>query len=880
MGQCLSRRKCASHCARIIKVTRSQDTLHGGGIFLFVLALLLVFSIYLVSNSTAQEIAAASSSPPPAASDPARAELAAAFPRSLDGTVSLVVSISVNTETRGDFFVELDEQGQLFLRRDDVVDVLRLYFAADQTVLIRKEPFIPLGALREVRYSFDEKTLVLVILGKARETRKTAIDMYPLPSRPKDVYYPREQSAFLNYGLNYSQANPGGFQSFSVSNKLGLRAGDVFFISDSLYTKTEKSDKFVRLSSNATYERRDDLQWLVLGDQFANSGDLGSTLNIGGLGFSKVYSLDPYFITQPLFNLGGVTAFPSRAEIYLDGVLVGKHAIAPGPFELKNIYATGGARRLEVLLIDPFGNEERISYPLYFSALLLRQGLHEYGYHAGFLRERYGTESNDYGKPAFSAFHRYGVTSSLNVGVRAEGGDDIYNIGLLSSFLLPRAGSFSVSLAGSAANGQGGMAGSFHHSYQRGSFSANLLLRGFSREYATVGNPLPADPTKYEMNVGAGFLWQPLGSFSLSYSERETYNGSNTRVASASFSRALSRAASLYLTASATRQVDWAYSFFAGLNFNFAKVYRGAAQFSRTDGANTQALQVQKDVPRGEGLTYRASLNRSETGTTTAYSLNPYLQYNARYGIYALDASIRNTAGDTLEAYNLSAAGSLVYAGGFYGLSRPVGDSFGIVIVDKLPQAKVFSNGQEIGETDARGIMVIPTLASYGRNLITLDVKNVPLDYSISGVNRKVSPSLWSGSCISFEALKVQAVTGTLLVNNGDKKTPLEYVDTSLQVGDREIIFPTGKGGEFYLENILPADPAPGAKDDLSCSAIAQRIKSGGNYIPPGRYRGRGDFAGTKCEFFITFPITEEVITELGEVKCVIPQEAKIVRNK
>ena len=136
---------------------------------------------------------------------------------------------------------------------------------------------------------------------------------------------------------------------------------------------------------------------------------------MGGLGFSKLYKLDPYFITQPMFNLQGVTAFPSQAKIYMDGVLVGTQPIAPGVFDLRNIYTNAGAHKIEVVLTDPFGNEQKISYPLYFSQILLREGLHEYSYNVGFLREQYGVASNKYGKPVFSAFHRYGVTSSFNI---------------------------------------------------------------------------------------------------------------------------------------------------------------------------------------------------------------------------------------------------------------------------------------------------------------------------------------------------------------------------------------------------------------------------------------------------------------------------------
>ena len=64
----------------------------------------------------------------------------------------------------------------------------------------------------------------------------------------------------------------------------------------------------------------------------------------------------------------------------------------------------------------------------------------------------------------------------------------------------------------------------------------------------------------------------------------------------------------------------------------------------------------------------------------------------------------------------------------FFGLSRPVNDSFGIVVLNKeVPGAAVLNNGQEIGKTGSFGTMVVPTLTSYGQNKITLDTKNIPM---------------------------------------------------------------------------------------------------------------------------------------------------------
>jgi outer membrane usher protein len=794
---------------------------------------------------------------------------AESFPVFQKTTTQLVVNVSVNAEAKGDFFAEIDDEGKLYFKVEDLVS-LKLKIAQERVVLIKGEKFAPLGAIRDVQSTFDEKNLTLTIVGKTAENRQTTIELYPPHSTPPDVYYPRETSAFLNYGLSYLYTNPAGFQSFTSANKLGARTGDVFLVSDSLYTKTEFGSQFVRLTSSATYERRNDLQWLVVGDQFASSGDLGSTINLGGVGFSKVYKMDPYFTKQQMFSLRGVTAYPSQAQIYIDGVPAGNYTVAPGTFELKNIYSYPGNHNVEIRLRDPFGNEQKISYPVYFSAQLLGEGLHEYSYNVGFLREDFGVKSSEYGKPALSAFHRYGVTSSLNIGARAEGADGVYNGGILSSFTLPRTGSFDLSLAGSMNHGQRGAASSLLHSYQHGTFSTNLHFSFFSRQYSTVSLLASPDMTKTEGGAGVAFLAEPLGGISLSFSESENYRGVDTRIISASFSRSLTRTVSMFTTVSETRVQDTTYGFFIGINFMPSRDIHGAVQYNKTGGADTETVQIQKDTPIGEGLGYRGSLNRTESGASTSYSLNPSLTYNAKYGTYSLDASIQNSHGNENQIYNVGAAGAFVYAGGIYGLSRPVSDSFAIVMVDTVAGATIQNNGQEIGQTASSGTLIVPTLASYSQNHITVDTKNMPMDYSMPGVSSKINPSLWSGSCVAFDALKVRSVTGSVYVMKAVKRVPLEFSDISIKVGEKEVAFPTGKDGEFYMENTLADDAAGGIADKQSCRAISERRKSGGNYIHPGTYRAWVDTEGGRCEFLVTFPNTEDVISDIGDVECVM----------
>ena len=90
-------------------------------------------------------------------------------------------------------------------------------------------------------------------------------------------------------------------------------------------------------------------------------------------------------------------------------------------FELKNIApirarAMGGGNR------DPFGREERVQSPFYFTDTVLREGLSEYSYNMGF-SENFGAESNDYGARPFRS-SPVGITNSRQPGL-GEGGRHI-----------------------------------------------------------------------------------------------------------------------------------------------------------------------------------------------------------------------------------------------------------------------------------------------------------------------------------------------------------------------------------------------------------------------------------------------------------------------
>jgi outer membrane usher protein FimD/PapC len=102
-----------------------------------------------------------------------------------------------------------------------------------------------------------------------------------------------------------------------------------------------------------------------------------------------------------------------------------------------------------------------------------------------------------------------------------------------------------------------------------------------------------------------------------------------------------------------------------------------------------------------------------------------------------------------------------------------------------------------------------------------------------------VSPPLRSGSVIRFDARKYRAVTGKLHVKVDGESRPVEYHEIRMEAEGKVLSFPTGKGGEFYLENLRP-----------------------------GTYPASFEYKGRECLVVLRVPESGETIIDLGGITC------------
>ncbi len=767
------------------------------------------------------------------------------------------VSVTVNGQPKGDLLIVLRGDDELLLPVDAMAE---LGFARppEERLAIGEEEYVPLRRWPGIAYEFNEQTLTLILEVDPALLPKWSVDLaHP---RRANVYQPLDDSFFLNYGLDY---HAGGdslhFQTWRLSNEFGARLGEVLFLTDTFYQHTEDDSRFVRLTSSFTWDRRDSLQRLVAGDFFASSGELGSRANMGGISFAKVYRLDPYFIRYPLFDFTGLISLPSEVELYLDGMKVRSDRFAPGEFELRNFQSIGGAQTVEIVIRDALGREQRILSPFYFTDQILRRGLHEYSYNLGVLREDFGTASNRYADLAFSAFHRYGYSDSLNLGGRAEGGGGLINIGFESAWKTGSFGLLRLEAGASRFEDEAGAAGLLAYEFQTRHWRLRLGAQRFSPNYRTLADLETEGRRKLDLRAGVGYLTPRFGSFAFDYFRSHTYPDQERETLTLSWARRLWPRT--YLNATLRQVRDTRTRHEAALNFSwyFGQYHSVSAAYRHSSTESSQVLEARRSAPTGEGTGWHLRAARSGRDSADLYQLDSHLQHQGRYATLRGDYSLRHSGGSA-EDLRLTVAGAVVGVGDTLALTRPVRDSFALVSVGSVPEIGVLVSNQPVGRTDRRGKLIIPDLSSYFENQVAIDDRDVPIDYLMPRVRLFVSPPLRSGSCLNFPLRRYQAFTGTLLLQAEEGTIfALTHAELSLETPEGPLTFWTDGPGGFFFDNDQ-IETAWGS--DQGCGALAAADSS----LPAGVYPVTGQSGEHRFSAEIFIPESKAASTDLGTI--------------
>lgn len=180
----------------------------------------------------------------------------------------------------------------------------------------------------KVNADFDQQNYHLHV--PPERLKAQTIDLSPskiLPLSPEPPW-----SAYLDY--SYSETRAGGNLARQGSLSSHLRLFGWSLYDDHVFQDSDSGFLKQRIQTAAFHDWPAQALRLSVGDNTIDTAELGRATPFFGLRLQRNYNLQPGFISDQTASLSGITATPSTAEIYMDGVLTGTTNLGAGPFNL------------------------------------------------------------------------------------------------------------------------------------------------------------------------------------------------------------------------------------------------------------------------------------------------------------------------------------------------------------------------------------------------------------------------------------------------------------------------------------------------------------------------------------------------------------------
>jgi len=685
---------------------------------------------------------------------------------------------------------------------------------------------VSLDRLTGISYRIDEagQRLYVTATIEARAPRVIDVRSQSEASMPEPQ---RSYGGVVNYTF-FASSDAASWHNLQTFPSLSAELDSRFFspygtLSQSVIASTAAAElgqfptldtsNFTRLQTTWAYSDRDRLMSYRAGDVISGGLSWTRPVWLGGLQIERNFGLRPDLVTLPLPALSGTAAVPSTLDVYTQNVKAFTGAVPAGPFEITNLPITTGAGTARLVLHDALGRDTVTTLPFYTSIQLLRQGLYDFSAEIGLPRRYYGIESDNYDDRIMgSGSVRYGWANWLTLEGHAEGGDGLLNGGAGAVFPLGARGVASLALAGSNTDSRSG--GQYSASLELGHWGLSLYVRtqrtfGDYEDIASVtannflsfNQPIAiydgvslfnVRPPKVldQVSLSVPLRFDP-STLNLSFSQIEQVLGDRSRIVGFSFNRPFFRNSSIFASAFADLDNKDSFGVYAGISVPFgSNISTSAGAESGPNGMRFAASAAKSE--QQENGSYGWYVRDGESSPTADRAAG--LSYRAAFarvgvGVQQWDKSINGTA---------EVDGSVAFLGGNVFFANRIDDAFAVVDVG-APNVGVQYQNRPIGETDSRGVLLVPYLSSFQDNKISIDPKNLPIDADVPTTRAVVVPADHNGVLVKFGVSETSQAALIAFVDNTGK--PVGVGAQGRLEGSAQT-FVIGYDGQTYLRGL------------------------------------------------------------------------------
>jgi outer membrane usher protein len=492
-----------------------------------------------------------------------------------------------------------------------------------------------------------------------------------------------------------------------------------------------------------------------------------------GVAFYRQFSMSTSKLTYPTGNYDVYLKNKSKVSIWVNDQLQKVIDLPAGLHNLRDFNYTAGMNNVRLEIVDEFGQSETINYSYSASSEMLKPGIHQFSYAAGntsSLSPTSGEKTYDSANSTISAFHRYGFNEYVTGGANVQHDSNQSIFGLDTNLSLKKGYLRLESAYGKTVDIGSGYAAAASYVYmdyegpEKTQRSYNIGLIHKSDKFLEFGTVTPPAIAK-RLNLSLGHTRGISKTMSLNFGFNYLLNeGLTTNVANSfslrlGLSKRWNNGMSANVTANHTKTPAgdedigvlgffiWSFpadrqtvSAYGNSTDGSSRVGWNYNPGSGADSASYQANYRQSKVEKGYGATALLNGNRARMGVTHEVVLGAYDEPSTSY-----DESKSANNVTTMQFGT-----GLVYAGGVFGIGRPVTDAFAIIAPKKgLSGRRLLVNPDTEGNYLARstwlGPAVIPEISSYSPMRVNVEAKDLPLGVSVPQDHFNLFPQYKNG---------------------------------------------------------------------------------------------------------------------------------------